>query len=715
MLHPQQNDIRNLFDLSGIWEFQPDPQGVGEREGWHNRLPAPRPIAVPASWNDQYGEQRDFLGAGWYVRVFFVPSGWQGQRIFLRFGSVNYAARVWLNGAPLGEHQGGHLPFEFEITRLVRWGAENHLALRVENELQPQRVPPGNVDQEGIGSLMSRHPLTAYDFFPYCGIHRPALLYAVPEVHIADLAVTTFLSGRDGLVQVVAQAEGARQGSLHLRTADGMLQAALTFHAGQAQAEIRVPAVRRWQPADPHLYPLTVTLEERGKTVDRCQLEIGVRTVAVAGDRLLLNGEPVFLRGFGRHEDFPIHGRGLDLAVLVKDYDLLRWCGANSYRTSHYPYAEEAMTLADRLGILVIDETPAVGLYFKGDPAGNAARLAQAQQQLAALIARDRNHPAVIAWSVANEPVPPALAGDFSEQAAAAVAAGAHTLRSLIEQAHALDPSRPALFAGMPGSPAEWLALGDIVAVNRYWGWYTQPGMLAEAASLLEQELDMLHEELGKPILVSEFGADTLAGMHADPPEMWSEEYQAEMLRGYLEVIERKPFVCGAHVWNLADFKTSQSTGRVGGMNLKGVFTRDRRPKLAAHLLRQRWAAKPAARAETTSPQTEAAAPAHDSQPEDRMQSLLEGVARRLDGKKSDLNTTLRFNLGAGQVYRLVIEQGRCRILPGDGEAAAEVRMKAADAEKLFTGRLNPMIAFTTGKIKVSGDLKAVMALRELA
>ena len=127
----------------------------------------------------------------------------------------------------------------------------------------------------------------------------------------------------------------------------------------------------------------------------------------------------------------------------------------------------------------------------------------------------------------------------------------------------------------------------DVVCLNRYYGWYSQPGRLEEGCALLSEELDALHAKYPKPTLLTEFGADTIPGCHAQPPEMFSEEYQAEMLTRYIEVLNSKPWVVGQHVWNLCDFKTSQSVIRFGGMNMKGVFTRDRRPKLAAHRLRE--------------------------------------------------------------------------------------------------------------------------------
>jgi beta-glucuronidase len=148
------------------------------------------------------------------------------------------------------------------------------------------------------------------------------------------------------------------------------------------------------------------------------------------------------------------------------------------------------------------------------------------------------------------------------------------------------------MLVGVQGGPADWLGLFDIVGINRYFGWYVLGGRLDQAAEALGRELDDLHARFAKPIVITEFGADTVAGAHSQPDEMWSEEYQVEFLRRYLDVASAKPFVAGLHVWNFADFKTGQGIIRMGGLNLKGVFTRDRRPKMAAHFLRSRWAGR---------------------------------------------------------------------------------------------------------------------------
>jgi beta-glucuronidase len=587
LLLPQRNEARDLIDLSGLWQFQLDPKEEGEANRWFERLPAPRSIAVPCSWNELFDDARDYLGLAWYLHRSWVPRRWRSGRVFVRVGSANYSAKVWVNGRLVTQHLGGHLPFAADITEAVDWDRPNVIAIAVENKQLPERVPAGPSPAGGLFSgLTGGYPATTYDFFPFAGLHRQVVLYSVPSVFIDDVTVVTDVEGRDGIVRVRVEATGAYSGRGTLRLDDA--ETPLAFRGGAAEAAIRVPSARLWHPGDPHLYPLTITLGAGKQVTDAYSLEVGIRTVAVRGAQIFLNGEPVTLKGFGKHEDFPINGRGLNLPLIVRDGELLKWVGANSYRTSHYPYSEEAMQLADRLGLLVIDEIPAVSLNFSDSADLIARRSTQCVQQIEELVARDKNHPSVILWCVANEPMAGTpLRGDAP---AAAVDAGVQFFTRLLERTRALDASRPVTLVGVQGGPPEWLGLFDVVAINRYYGWYALGGRLDQAAEALARELDDLHKRFGKPIMLTEFGADTVAGTHSQPEEMWSEEYQVELLRRYLDVAGSRPFVAGVHVWNFADFKTGQGIIRTSGLNLKGVFTRDRRPKMAAHFLRSRWA-----------------------------------------------------------------------------------------------------------------------------
>ena len=147
-----------------------------------------------------------------------------------------------------------------------------------------------------------------------------------------------------------------------------------------------------------------------------------------------------------------------------------------------------------------------------------------------------------------------------------------------------LDGTRPVTLVGVQGGVRDWHGIFDVVCVNGYYGWYTQSGQLALGRRVLARELDELHQAFGKSVMITEFGADTLPGVHNTPAEMWTEEYQVEFLCGFLDVAAQRPFMAGMHVWNFADFKTGQGTMRAAVMNFKGAFTRDGRPKMAAHL-----------------------------------------------------------------------------------------------------------------------------------
>lgn len=586
LLRPCVNAYRSVMTLDGFWRVNLDVEGVGDSDGWQLGVPGASIAAVPGAINEQLIGAASHVGAIWYERSINVPMRVDGQQVLIRFDAAPLTAVVWLDGEEICRHEGGFLPFACDITDRLRLDGTHRLTVRVEHGLSLQRTPVGG----GPGtSIFGGHPATAYDFFPYGGLIRPVRLLVVPATVLTNLFVQPFLSDGSGGIRVSGSVLGeADRVELVVRGTDR--RADVAVDGNMFSAELTWPDPRLWSCADPHLDDLEIRVIADGKIRDMYVQSFGVRTIAVDGISVRLNGEPVQLNGFGKHEDFPVFGRGLATPVIVRNGELLKWIGANSYRTSHYPYAEEALEYADRAGILVISETSAVGLNFYDETDNVAPRLAYVRAELDALILRDRNHPCVIAWSVANEPFAKPI---FQPGAATAeaVASGVHVLGQLVADARARDTTRPVMVVGAQGHPDDYIELGDIVGINRYYGWYSQSGRIAEGAAQFGAELDAL-ARLGKPVLVSEFGTDTLPGCHAADPEMWTEEYQADFIAAYLDEMATRPHVCGAHVWNFADFKTTQSILRAGGLNHKGVFTRDRRPKLAAHLLRRRWAGK---------------------------------------------------------------------------------------------------------------------------
>lgn len=589
LLYPHESITRTTKDLSGLWRFKLDSEDRGEAERWYDGLGDTRAIPVPCSWNDLFDDARNYFGQAWYQLDFEVDDGWADRLVLLRFGAASYRAKVWLNGLLLGEHAGAHLPFIFDATAALRLRRANRLVVMVENKLLLDRVPA--IPDPETAKLHTGHfPQTTYDFFPYAGLHRPVHLVVLPQTHLSDLTVVTRIEGDTGIVDIDLTISAEWSGSLTIAINGDQHTVSVSgkVRAGRGKVRVVIPKVRVWNTDDPYLYELLVTL---GNGLDEYRMKIGVRTVEVRGRELLLNGKPIFLRGFGKHEDFLLHGRGLDFASIIRDFELLKWIGANSFRTSHYPYSEEAMMLADEYGFLVVNETPAVSLVFMDPPRVIETRYLALEASLTRLIRRDKNHPCVILWSLANEP----LEKPFQTSNAAptsAIPTGTRFFKRLFAHGRSLDKTRPFTLVSVHYGPAEWVGQGDVICTNSYNGWYGISGRLDDAERALDDEIAALAmQHPGKPIFYTEFGADAVAGMHANPPEMWSEEYQAALIDVYLRTIAKHPEVIGSHPWAFADFRTPQGVLRAGALNHKGVFTRDRRPKLAADLLRRRWKA----------------------------------------------------------------------------------------------------------------------------
>jgi beta-glucuronidase len=412
----------------------------------------------------------------------------------------------------------------------------------------------------------------------------------VPNIRVSDVTITTDVKGSTGIVDYTVVTEGTPDKvEVELVDEEGVSVGSYKGLYGS----ISIPKAHLWQPGAAYLYVAKIRLSKDSSVVDEYSVNVGIRTVRVSGLEILINEKPFYFKGFGKHEDTPIKGKGHDDAWMVHDFELMKWCGANSFRTSHYPYSTEWMDYADRHGWVIIDETPAVGLNlsigggifgggekrntFSEDFAGKATQAAH-KDAIRELIQRDKNHPSVILWCITNEP-------DSSGPGAR------EYFEPLVKFAREADPSRPLTYTNvMFVKPEQELIadLFDVIGLNRYYGWYEDNGDLASAERKLEDELNRFQAKFKRPLLMLEYGSDTLAGLHSVGDLPWSEEYQAKMYDMYHRVFDRVEAMQGEQVWNMADFSTSNGIFRVDG-NKKGAFTRDRRPKAGAHALRRRW------------------------------------------------------------------------------------------------------------------------------
>jgi len=590
MLFPQQNNFRAVFDLSGYWNLKADPNEEGHKAGWYNNKLAGEvhSIAIPGSWNEQLAEQglRNYVGKAWHETYFTIPAMVQeSSKVWLRVAAADHKAEVWLNGNFVGEHSGGYLPFELDLSdALNEKGQKNHLVVCVDSSLSMHTIPQDVSPESPLYSTPNyerRHlfPATRFDFFPYGGLTRSVQLVTTPKEYILDTSIHSTLEGQ---ITITADVEADLDYKVQILSADDKEVATGESQNGVCKLSIDKP--EWWSPANPYLYTASISLMKDGSVVDEYHESFGIREVRVEGGKIMFNNEPLFMSGFGKHEDFPIVGRGQFRPAYLKDHELMRWIGANSYRTSHYPYDEEMMRLADKLGFLIIDEVPAVSLGFWSNDLEELKPLFENHKKsIKELIKRDKNHPSVISWSITNEPN--LWAEEFYQNEASK-----KYFKKLYDFTKKLDDSRPIMSISMAAHKEDDVVLEscDIIGINRYYGWYTKPVDLEQAGKDLAKELDATFEKYGKPIMVTEFGADTVEGLHATTAQMFTEEFQTAFIFKYLEVMEPREFVAGAHVWNFADFMTPQHFRRVV-LNKKGVFTRDRNPKSVAFKLRDHW------------------------------------------------------------------------------------------------------------------------------
>lgn len=596
MLFPVMTESRALIDLSGIWDFKLD-DGKGFEEEWFKApLESPMTMAVPSSYNDlKEGEDfRDHYGWVFYQRTVSVPSYMKSQRIVLRMAAVTHICKVFLNDKLICEHKGGFLPFEVEIGDDLKDG-ENLLTIAVDNRIDHSTLPVGSESGSGLlSSGINGMPNVQskprnnpnFDFFNYCGITRPVKIYTTPKNYIEDVSLVSEVEGTTAYINYEVFTHGEGEVHIEIRTREGKLVAEETGIDGC----LKIENVTLWQPLKAYLYQVIVTFGE-----DVYKMTYGIRTVKIEGGKFLINGQPFYFKGYGKHEDTFPAGRGLNMPMNIKDISLMKWQGANSFRTSHYPYSEEMMQLCDEEGIVVIDEVPAVGVHlnfggganFKNgkrvetfDPVeqGGIRTFEHHKEVIRDVIDRDKNRACVVMWSVANE-------SDSGSK-------GAYEYyKPLYDLAHELDPQkRPVTMVSLQFKNYKddcSIRLSDMYCLNRYYGWYSCGGDLAAAEILLKEEMEFWNS-LGKPFMFTEYGADTVCGLHDTTPVMWTEEYQVEYYKTNHRVVDQMENFVGEQVWNFADFATSQGLMRVQG-NKKGIFTRDRKPKLAAHYLRDRW------------------------------------------------------------------------------------------------------------------------------
>ena len=592
MLYPQSNKFRSTTSLNGIWNYKL----VEDDYIPLNKAEKTFPMAVPASINDIVTDKRiaDYAGKVLFETEFSLPQ--EKDKIYrLRIGSASHKCEIYLNGTKIGDGINGHLPIDLPLENLKD---ENRLSVIIDNRLDFHTLPmgmlkEGNVFREATANAgffimdePEKHPkykqVINHDFYNFTGIHRDVIVYGINKCAFSDITVKTVVGGDYNKISVKLDFfnDDLKLDDIKIkisRDEKAVVEKELKISDLQnCETALNIENPELWSPESPVLYKLTVE-----SSTDKYSLMFGIRKVSYDKKGLYLNDKPVYLKGFGMHEDFFISGKGINSAVNVRNFELLKWINANSFRTSHYPYAEEIYDLADRYGILVIDEVPAVGVnhwpdYTFGEGRADEKTLALHKELLSLLWERDKNHPSVVMISVANEA---ATYEDKARDYFKEVVAHTRTLTDL----PVTSPEETKF-----NEDNKCADLFDFISLNRYYGWYDEIGNIGAIEPLYKADLGQYYEKFRKPIIVTEFGADTVEGIHSLYSIAFSEEYQCEYLTECCRVFDNMPYVVGEHVWNFADFKTKEGTLRVRG-NRKGVFTKEREPKAAAFLLKKRW------------------------------------------------------------------------------------------------------------------------------
>ena len=579
MLKVQTNVCRSAVNINGIWRFKTVDDGFLPVEP----LKDYRLMPVPASMNDIVTEidLREYVGKVAYETQFSCPLE-KDREYRLRIGATSHKCRVYLNGVYIGGSDAAFLPIDLLLPELKEI---NRLTVVIDNRLDYHTLPSGrlvNGNDLFVYDRLGKYPVSGdaklfgkekqiinHDFYNYTGIHRDVYIYSLPKKHIDDIIIKTVVE--DDYHAVSVELKGDKTKAVYSVT-DENGNTVATSETG----ELYIENPQLWQIKNAYLYTLTV------RTATDCYHEkFGIRKISFDDKCLYVNDSPVYLKGFGMHEDFPIIGKGNNSAVNIRDFELLKWINANCFRTSHYPYAEEIMDLADEYGLLVVDEVPAVGCnnwpdYTYGENRLDDITLALHKESLGLMLERDKNHPCLAMVSVANE------AATYEDT-------GREYFSKVIEYVRSLT-DLPVTIAELTRA-CEGNKVGDLVdfiGLNRYFGWYDEIGNIKAAEPLLKRDLEAYYEQFKKPIIMFEFGAEAIEGMHSLPSVAFSEEYQTDFLREYCRIFDELPYVQGELVWNFADFMTKQGTIRVNG-NRKGVFTRERQPKSAAFYLKERW------------------------------------------------------------------------------------------------------------------------------
>lgn len=513
---------------------------------------------VPSAWMGYDPTLRYYNGLMWYQKSFDRAATPAGKRVFLRFGSAEYKATVYLNGKLIGEHEGGFTPFSFDITDALR-EKDNNLVVAVDSVHSADSIPP-----------------TVTDWETYGGITRDVLVIETPATYIDDDFVRL---GKDGRILADVALEGpGKAGQAVEVTVEGtkLILKGTTDAQGRVSLSAAAPkGLKLWSPDAPSLYDVTIKTAS-----DVLNDRIGFRTIETKGEKILLNGKPIFLSGISLHEEeFGANPARIITPEAARALlsEIKYGLHGNYVRLSHYPHSEVMTRMADELGMLVWSEIP-VYWSVKWD---NPATLKVAQKMIAENILRDRNRASIVLWSVGNEtPV-----SDARNAFLTALAREARGLDGTRLVSAALLTDRKIVDGHIDMTIEDPLVAElDVMAVNTYNGWYGTDKIEDVPAT-------QWHSSWNKPLILSEFGADAQYGYHNSATPRFSEEYQFKFYTNTLAMADKIPFLVGLSPWILKDFRSPRRQNVFQkGWNRKGLVSETGQRKMAFKVLADYYA-----------------------------------------------------------------------------------------------------------------------------
>ncbi len=525
-------------------------------------------VSIPHTWNDIDGASGNdyFRDSCWYRKDIFINNRFKDKRIFIEFNGVNSVSDVFFNEIHLGQHKGGYSTFRYDITDLVQFGTANLLAVRANNS-----------------HIEDIYPLMA-DFTFYGGIYRDVNLIITDSIHFdlmdngskgvyisqdevnnnyAKLTIkSNIINNLDDNqnIRVVANIKNANGQVVRYTSKDLLID---------KHEELNLPITIEnpilWNGIEnPYLYNVCITIEKHNDVLDELIIPVGLRYFEFNPEKgFFLNGKHLKLQGVSRHQDKKDKGWALTKEDHKFDMTLIKEVGANSIRLAHYQHDQYFYDLCDKEGMIIWAEIPFISIASSTDVTGENAK-----SQMIELIRQNFNHPSIIMWGVENEIQ---IGGDLSYVR--------DIVKNLNDLVHKEDPTRlttQALLAIVPNDD-EYNGYTDIVAYNKYFGWYT--GKTEDFASWL----DNYHEvNPNKCVGLSEYGFEGIISYHSDNPKIrdYTEEYHALSHETLLKIFNERDFLWGSYVWNFFDFGSAiRDEGGVKGRNNKGLITFDRKIK----------------------------------------------------------------------------------------------------------------------------------------